>query len=778
MKSRYTWQYLPQPRASLVTELAQKCQLAPAVIRLLINRGLTEQATIEKFLNPGVDQLHDPLLLFDMAKAVARIRQAIEANQLITIYGDYDADGVTSTSIMLETLESLGANVTIYIPDRFSEGYGPHQTSFEKIIAAGTQLIITVDNGVSGNAPITYAQKQGVDVIVTDHHELPPELPPAFAIIHPRHPAGQYPFGDLSGVGVAFKVASALLEETASDSFDLAAIGTVCDLVSLTDENRVLVSLGLQQLQQSTRPGINALCQVAGIEQASLDEQTIGFAIGPRLNSLGRLGDAKDGVKLMTTFDPDEATELAKFVQTQNERRQQYVKEIATTALAMAQAPENQQRQTLVLAHEGWHEGVLGIVASRIVDATGKPTLVLTQRDDHTLKGSGRSVQAFNLFSALDHSRDLMTSFGGHHMAAGLVLPAANLPALAAGLEAQATAVDLSQQANDTLAVDLQLTVPEVTSDFLKASRQLAPFGTDNPAPKIAITPEKVTAVRAIGADHAHLKFKLTTETTSLDVIAFQKGQYADDLQAADHVTVVGELGENEWQGRRTLQLQLTDMATSGLEIIDKRTTHLTRHLFTYTATYVFFSAKLQQQLTAFLPADATAVLASADFKVVGATLVLVDLPPALSDLQTLLQQHQTEYERLVAFFYMQHPVYLAGLPTRGEFARLFKFTTTHKGINLRTQLPTLAKYLKLKKDLLIFMIQVFSDLGFVKIVEGVMDGVAQPAKAALQSAASYQQRQQQMNAEQVLVYSKYSELKNWLNAHTVPDEGAKRNVS
>ncbi|MFC6170830.1 single-stranded-DNA-specific exonuclease RecJ [Loigolactobacillus jiayinensis] len=778
MKSRYNWQYLPQPRATLVTELAEKCQLAPAVVRLLINRGLTDPTKIEEFLNPGVDQLHDPLLLFGMQKAVDRIRQAIEENQLITVYGDYDADGVTSTSLMMETLEGLGANVNIYIPNRFDEGYGPHEAAFEKLLAAQTQLIITVDNGISGNGPIAYAQEHGVDVIVTDHHELPPELPPAFAIIHPRHPDGQYPFGDLAGVGVAFKLASALMEETASDSFDLAAIGTISDLVSLTGENRALVSLGLQQLQQSTRPGITALCEVAGLEQAKIDEQAIGFGIGPRLNALGRLGDAKDGVKLLTTFDPDEATQLAKFVQTQNERRQQYVKDIAATAMEMAQTPENRQRQTLVLAHPDWHEGVLGIVASRIVEATGKPTLMLTQRADHSLKGSGRSVQAFNLFKALDQYRDLMTSFGGHHMAVGLAVSAANLAPLAAGLEAQADAVDLRHQGSDDLQVDLKLTVPEVTSDFLQACQQLAPFGTDNPAPKIAITPEKVTGVRAIGTEQAHLKFKLTSGTSALDVIAFQKGQYADDLMAADTVTVVGELGENEWQGRRTLQLQLTDFATSGLEIIDKRTTHLTRHLFQYTATYVFFSAKLQQQLATYLPADATAVLATDEFTALGATLVLVDVPPTLAALQALLKQHQTEFDKLICFFYMQHPVYLAGLPTRAEFGRLFKFTATKQTVNVRTQLPVLAKHLQLKKDLLIFMIQVFSDLGFVKIVDGVMTGVAQPAKADLQSAASYQQRQQQMDAEQALVYSNYQELKTWLNAQIVPDEGAKSNVS
>lgn len=778
MKSRFNWQYLPQPKAALVKDLAEKCQLAPAVIRLLINRGLTEQTTIEKFLNPGVDQLHDPLLLFDMEKAVARIRQAIEANQLITVYGDYDADGVTSTSIMLETLEALGANVNIYIPNRFNEGYGPHQAAFEKLLAAGTQLIVTVDNGVGGQAPIAYAQEHGVDVIVTDHHELPSELPPAFAIIHPRHPQGHYPFGDLSGVGIAFKVASALMEEPASDSFDLAAIGTVGDLVSLTDENRALVSLGLQQLRQSTRPGITALCAVAGIEQAKLDEQSIGFGIAPRLNALGRLGDAKDGVKLLTTFDPDEATELAKFVQTQNERRQQYVKDIAAVAMEMATTPENQQRQTLILAHKDWHEGVLGIVASHVVEATGKPTLVMTELEDHTVKGSGRSVPAFNLFSALDHYRDLMTSFGGHHMAVGLSVPADNLAALRTGLETQADTVDLRHQGGIDLKIDLKLTVPEVTSDFLHACQQLAPFGTGNPAPKLAITPEKVTDVRAIGTDQAHLKFKLTTQNTNLDVIAFQKGQYAEDLMAADQLTVVGELGENEWHGHRTLQLQLTDFATSGVEIIDKRTTHLTRHLFQYQATYVFFSAKLQQQLRAYLPAGATAVLATEPFTVTTNTLVLVDLPATLAELTTLLQQHQAEVDKLITFFYMQHPVYLTGMPAHAEFGRLFKFTTTHQGINLRTQLATLATYLHLKQEPLVFMIQVFSELGFVKIVDGVMNGVAQPAKADLQTAPSYQLRQQQMTTEQVLVYSNYQELKKWLNAQIVPDEGEKKNVS
>lgn len=778
MKSRYDWEYLPKPNGTLVNDLAQQCQLQPEVVRLLINRGLTEKKTIEKFLNPQVDQLHDPLLLFDMTKAVKRIRQAIAENELIAVYGDYDADGVTSTSLMLETLESLGANVTTYIPDRFQEGYGPHEYAFKKLIDAGVKLIITVDNGVGGKQAITYAQSQQVDVIVTDHHELPPTLPPAYAIIHPRHPKGHYPFGDLSGVGVAFKVASALLEAPASDSFDLTAIGTVCDLVSLTDENRVLVSLGLQQLRQSSRIGIDALCQVAGVKQNNLDEQTIGFVLGPRLNSLGRLGDAKPGIKLLTTFDPDEATDLAKFVQTQNKRRQQYVQEIAATALEMAQTPENQQRQTLVLAHTGWHEGVLGIVASRVVEATGKPTLILTQRDDQTLKGSGRSVTAFHLFKALDHYRQLMTLFGGHHMAVGLSLPQKNLTALMQGLELQAEQVDLQHQKQAALKIDLQLPVTAATSEFLHAYRQLAPFGTDNPAPLFALTPQQVTQVKAIGADHSHLKFNLTDQDAKLAVIAFQMGRYASDLQAAQQVTVVGQLNEHEWRGQRQLQLQLLDFKITGKIIIDQRTVQLHKPLFQHAATYVFFSDKLKRQIQGNLTMQGQAVSANEAFKMTTETLVLVDLPPTLAALKTLLQQHQQEYDKLVTCFYCQQPASLVGMPTRSDFIRLFKFVATHQAINLRKQLTQLADYLNVRQPLLVFMVKVFAELGFIKIADGMMQQVTHPAKANLKSAPSYQQRQQQLLVEQKLIQSDYSTLKQWLHAQVNPNKGAKKNVS
>ena len=339
MEAQYKWQLKTKPTEVELKTVTAFDAMPQAIAELLWQRGLRDDDAVTNFMQPNSQQLHDPFLLNDMQKAVERIQSAVEAGEKITVYGDYDADGITSTTLMRETLEILGADVNVYVPNRFTDGYGPNLAAYQRIIADGTQLIVTVDNGVSGLEPIAYAQEHGVDVVVTDHHELPAELPKATAIVHPRYPGSNYPFGDLCGVGVAFKVATALLDEIPYESLDLVAIGTICDLVSLTDENRALVSLGLQQLQNTSRPGLVALCQAAGVEQATIDATSIGFGIGPRLNAIGRLGDATLGVNLLTTFDEEQAVEQAKFVESQNKERQGLVQEITTAAMAMAETP-------------------------------------------------------------------------------------------------------------------------------------------------------------------------------------------------------------------------------------------------------------------------------------------------------------------------------------------------------------------------------------------------------------------------------------------------------
>lgn len=406
----YNWQ-LPK-KTEMPIEFLQQCEklnLNKTLARLLWQRGIQSEEALAEFLQPQIERLHDPFQLFEMEKVVERIQGAVLNGERIMVYGDYDADGITSTTIMTEALELLGADVSFYLPNRFKDGYGPNLAVYKEMIASGIQLIITVDNGVSGHEAIDYANEQGVDVIVTDHHELSKTLPNAFGIIHPRHPKGNYPFGELAGVGVAFKVACALLEEVPAEFLDLVAIGTVADMVSLTDENRILVTYGLKALQQTERLGLQALLKISGVDETKLDEQSIGFALAPRLNAIGRLADPNKAVTLLKTFDQSEAESLAKELDSINKERKSLVETITKEALALIE-PEDDIH---IVAKQGWHEGVLGIVAGRILKETGKPALVLTIKEDGIAKGSGRSTDSLNMFEMLDSLRDLFTSFGG-----------------------------------------------------------------------------------------------------------------------------------------------------------------------------------------------------------------------------------------------------------------------------------------------------------------------------------------------------------------------------
>ncbi|MDY2638373.1 MAG: single-stranded-DNA-specific exonuclease RecJ, partial [Ligilactobacillus salivarius] len=416
------WQEIELSENEHLDELIEETGFPKIVLQILMERGYDSLEAINNFLDPDARGLYGPNFMHDMELGVDRIQQAIMNGEKIVIYGDYDVDGITSTALMYETLEELGAEVEYYIPDRFKDGYGPNVEVYKRLIDEGVNLIVTVDNGVAGHEAIDYANQHGVDVVITDHHELPETLPDAYAIIHPRHPEGDYPFGELSGVGVAFKVAAALLEELPQDVLDLVALGTVADLVSLTGENRILVKYGLQLLQQTMRPGLQSLYKVAGIEVPTITEETIGFSLAPRLNALGRMENGSLGVELLTTLDEERAEELAKTTNQLNIKRQEEVNKIVEEAVAQL-ANKSENHLVNVVAGNNWHEGVVGIVASRLVDMTGKPSLVLSI-DEKTgiAKGSGRSIEAFQMFDALDSHRDILMKFGGHHMACGLSL--------------------------------------------------------------------------------------------------------------------------------------------------------------------------------------------------------------------------------------------------------------------------------------------------------------------------------------------------------------------
>lgn len=762
--ARYQWQL---PQETVLTEefleLTRQHNVTPLVSQLLWNRGIQSEAALTKFLQPQLTDLYDPFLFFDMEKVVERIHEAVMNGERILVYGDYDADGITSTTIMKEALELLGADVEFYLPNRFKDGYGPNLSVYEEKINAGIQLIITVDNGVSGHEAIDYANSRGVDVLVTDHHELPETLPNAYGIIHPRHPKGNYPFGDLAGVGVAFKVVTALLEEVPTEFLDLVAIGTIADMVSLTDENRVLVKLGLEAMKQTERLGLRELFNKSGSKIADVSATSIGFAISPRLNAVGRLYDPNPAVTLMSTFDETEAGELAQKLDDINNERKTLVEEITEEAMKLV----DPQNEVHLIAQEGWHEGVLGIVAGRILKATGKPAIILTIKEDGIAKGSGRSVEQLNMFKMLDSMRELFVSFGGHHAAVGLSLNKEDLVKLQTQINqyVKAAGIDLSQ--GQPLVIDEVLKVAEASVGFINELNILAPFGTGNPMPHFLFKEAIANNLKQIGADNKHLKFSISDEKGgNLDIIGFDFGPQILEFQE-DRLAVVGQLDINEWNGVKKAQLMLQDYAVDGLQIFDYRAKkNRNNFAFNEETLFIAFDKKVNRELAQMIqqPIHHFTDLSHLELQAGNQKyqqVVFVDCPqeaPVLKEIVNLLQ-----VARIYLICSANDDAYLDGLGTREQYAKLFKFVRQQKQVDVRYKLPEVAKFLRIPEKLLIFMIQVFFDLEFVTIDDGVLKQKEDAAKRELSESNVYQQRSRKIKSEEFLLLSDLATLKNWL---------------
>lgn len=743
-------------------ELIQARKIPERIGALLWQRNIRTAEALDAFLSTDLQYLHDPFLFHDMDKAVERIHEAILNGERILIYGDYDADGITSTTVLKETLELLGAEAEYYLPNRFSDGYGPNITVYQDKIAAGTQLIITVDNGVSGHEAIAYAQGQGVDVIVTDHHELPAELPEAFAIVHPRHPEGNYPFGDLAGVGVAFKVACALLEEVPVELLDLVAIGTIADMVSLTDENRLLVSNGLKMIQQTDRLGLNELLTVSGLKKRTVNETDIGFAVGPRLNAIGRLEDPNPAVRLLTTFDEEEAVTLAKTLDTINQQRKTFVEEI----MKEAQEKIDPANHVHLVVGDNWHEGVLGIVAGRIMQSTGQPVIVLTKKENGLAKGSGRSVAALNLFEMLATMKDMFTSFGGHHAAVGLSIPIDHLDMLQAQMNryVEENGIDLSQ--GIPLAIDEELPLAEVSINFIESLNVLAPFGTDNPLPKFLFSNLSTQNARQIGTENQHLKLVMTDESNlQLDVIGFGFGKDSVEFEN-DRLSIVGQLSINEWNGNKKPQLMLDDFAVEGLQLFDYRSKRSRQGVSLGNETLgVVFNKKLPRELQGFcgqtILFDSVAAVKDTFCAGPFQEIAFLDCPADIAVIKEVVQALHAS--RIAFVFYSKEDAYLDGVGTREQYSRLFQLIKQQPRLDIRYKLKMVADYLKIPEKLLIFMIQVFSELEFVTIQDGVLNKTADPVSRPLTESHLYQQRQKMIKTEEFLLMSDLSTLRQWL---------------
>ena len=767
IQSKKRWQ-VERPDEQLVQQLQNDLHLSAIAAKILAARGCETSAHAESLLNMTETSVNDPFLMHGMAEAVARIEQALENGEKILVFGDYDADGVTSTTVMMHVLLDLGADVSFKIPNRFLHGYGPSEELFREAHAEGVQLIITVDNGISGIEPIRVAKELGMDVIVTDHHEPGEELPPADVILHPRLPEGHYPFGELAGVGVAFKLAHALYGELPTHLFEFVAIGTVADLVPLVNENRYLVKRGIEEMQRSLSPWVQAMCEVSSADQSKINEETIGFYFGPRLNAVGRLGEAAPGVELLLAEDAVKATALAKQLNACNTERKDIVKDITEQATAMIEADEKIRNSlVLVVAGEGWNPGVVGIVASRLVELYYRPTIVLSLNPEKGIaKGSARSIEGFHLYNELAKNRDILPHFGGHPMAAGMTLPLEYVDELRTRLDAQARACLTEEQLIPVLNIDIPLKIDEISTDAIEEIAKLGPFGTDFPKPVYVLEDVEIASMRKIGAAENHIKMELTDGFEKLDSVGFNKGHLHDELSYGIKVSFIGDLQINEWQGRKKPQFMIEDVQTTEWQLFDIRGIRQTsRWLNTVPKEEAVFIAFRPETITYYqslldvpiLHVDESLLnVEQANF------IVLLDLPRNVQLLENVLKK--TAPSRIYAHFYMPESQYFNGMPTREQFSWYYKFLKNRPSFPLNMHLADLAKHKGWPLDALKFMTQVFFDLDFVKMDSGLTTVNVDAPKQALTEATSYKLRSQQIDMEQKLVYAPYIELKQWFD--------------
>ena len=560
------WEISPRAPAN---HFANYKDFPPLIIQILYNRGVTTPEDVDNFLNHRWAD-DDPFNLHGMATAVGRLKQAIAQQESIAVYGDYDADGVTSTALMMHVLSALGANAQAYIPNRFEEGYGLNNEALFDLANRGVKVVLTVDCGIRSVQEVAYGNSLGLDIIITDHHTVGDKIPPALAAINPKQSNCTYPFKELAGVGLAYKVAQALLRDHRSNGLraenflDLVALGTVADLAPLYHENRKLVNLGLNQLNQSLRPGLTALmAQARSGSATAITAGTIGFTIGPRLNAAGRLDSALAAYDLLMARDQAEAHHLAADLDQQNRDRQKLTRDIVDLARQEVMAIESQQPLYFV-SHPEFNPGVVGLAASRLSEELYRPVLVAEQGSE-TTKGSARSIPEFHITEALDQCADLLVRYGGHAAAAGFTVKNENLDALQERLMTIATKQLSVEQLRPTLAVDGEVNLRGVSPSLVESIINLQPFGYGNPTPRFVTRNLHVKVAKSVGQDNQHLRMVVNDGKQDWSAIAFRQGHWAGKLNASQKIDAVYNLEFNHWNGQTKMQLNIKDLRPSDL---------------------------------------------------------------------------------------------------------------------------------------------------------------------------------------------------------------------
>lgn len=547
-----------------VVEISKEFHISPLTSIILYNRGINQSEEIAEFLKCDLESLHDPYLLKDMDKAVKRIKEAQANDEKITIYGDYDVDGITSIAILYKHLTAMGFQVDYYIPDRIQEGYGVNRDALDKIKENGTKVVITVDTGITAIEETEYAKEIGMDIIITDHHECKETIPEAYAAIDPKRKDCTYPFKNLAGVGVAFKLIQALDENSSVDELiakysDLICLGTVADISPLVDENRIIVTKGLEKFRNTENIGLKALIDVSITNSKPITTSTIGYIIAPRINASGRLGCASRSVEMFLTSDKEKAYELANGLCEENTIRQQTEQKMFAEALEYIENnPQMKDDQVLVIPHENWHHGIVGIVSSKITEKFYKPSILFAIDGDEA-KGSGRSISGFNLFGALESSSDLLEKFGGHELAAGLTIKTENIEKFRAAINAH-TFEQIDENALiPTVSIDAVIKPSYITLETVDEINKLQPFGVENPLPVFAVRDMKIHKISTM-SENKHLRMTLLKEGKFLDAVGFGMGEYYNYLKEGDFIEVAFGLDINDYKGFKNVQLILKDI--------------------------------------------------------------------------------------------------------------------------------------------------------------------------------------------------------------------------
>ena len=709
MGIKYNWIY-PNYDENFIKEL-ESYSISKNIAKILNARNITDMTSVKKYFSDEYEEGYDPFLMHDMQKAVDRINEAIENEEKILVYGDYDADGITSTVLLVETLISMGANVSSYIPNRFEEGYGPNKEAFTKIIDSGITLIITVDNGIAGVEEVDLANELGCDVIVTDHHKIQDTIPNAYAIIHPEHPEGNYPFKKLAGVGVAFKLAHALLEIFPDFLLDLVAIGTIADMVSITDENRIFVKQGLELINEDPRIGLKMLLELSGID-TKIDEQTVGFYIAPKLNSIGRMDSAKLGLTFLMAEEPVTARALAEQIEQYNIQRKQVTEDIVKDVISKIENSEKKQKNVIMVSGE-YHEGVLGIVASNIVEKYQKPVFIMNEKEG-VLKGSARSIFDFNIYVAMNKISDLFLAFGGHTLAAGFSFEKSNFEKIEEFLDNE---FEEFKQNNDLKAnknIDIVTSLEDISYQFLNSLDALKPYGMDFEKPTVLIENAMVLNKAYFGSEKQYLRLTIADEVGNLDCITFKDSVTFDKVEKNDIIDLLCNIDKNNFNGRTKLQAHIIDIHIKEFLFEDLR--FINYDIANIDINCLKLSKHRDDKDNNFYQYKDLDSLIDKEFEYI----YLLDIPTSKEYLYKIINLKPKKVFLICEEKQVLSDVYLID---KNRLIKLFNLilSTNNKQINVAQQLDKLLVVLKTNVDSLKIMIQIFKELELINFVNNTI---------------------------------------------------------